>query len=183
MPKDPSSSDSSSGENQERELCPSCLAPNAPGAHFCSDCGAPLSSYAATAPFVSLFAEGHAYRQAVEKPRSWIVLLGIWMLFGLAGREDGGHGGFLEDRLPRALGLARPAVDALVGVDVELVRERRGVTALVGIDAIDGAHGDASGVDAIAAKARDYVGHGGGFCPFLIAVSKQNQPPNGDVGQ
>ena len=82
MPNESPPSAPSSGENQERELCPSCLAPNHPGTHFCSDCGAPLSSYAATAPFVSLFAEGHAYRQAVEKPRNWIVLLGIWLLFG-----------------------------------------------------------------------------------------------------
>jgi hypothetical protein len=41
-----------------------------------------LTSYAATGPFESLFAEGHVYRQAAERPRSFIVVLGIWIIFG-----------------------------------------------------------------------------------------------------
>jgi hypothetical protein len=45
-------------------------------------CGAPLSSYAATGPFERLFAEGHVYRQAAERPRSLIVVFGIWIIFG-----------------------------------------------------------------------------------------------------
>jgi len=65
------------------QLCTSCAAPNEPAAHFCVKCGAPLSSYAATGPFESLFAEGHVYRQAAEHPRNLIVLLGIWMIFGM----------------------------------------------------------------------------------------------------
>lgn len=68
---------------EERELCRACLAPNPPGATFCRDCGAPLSSYAATGPFESLFAEGHVYRSAVERPHKLIVLLGVWVIFGL----------------------------------------------------------------------------------------------------
>lgn len=56
--------------------------PNEPEAHFCAKCGAPLTSYAATGPFESLFAEGHVYRQAAERPRSFIVVLGIWIIFG-----------------------------------------------------------------------------------------------------
>ena len=84
MSNDPTTAAPLPGEGQERELYPSCLALNRPGTQLCSNCGAPLSSYATTAPFVSLFAEGHAYRQAVEKPRNWIVLLGMWLLFGLS---------------------------------------------------------------------------------------------------
>ena len=60
-----------------------CVFPNEPAAHFCANCGAPMTSYAATAPFESLFAEGHLYRQAAERPRSFVVVLGIWLLFGL----------------------------------------------------------------------------------------------------
>jgi hypothetical protein len=68
---------------EERELCRACLAPNPPGATFCHDCGAPLSSYAATGPFESVFAEGHVYRSAVERPQKLVVLLGMWGIFGM----------------------------------------------------------------------------------------------------
>ena len=68
----------------ERELCRTCLEPNEPGATFCKDCGAPLSSYAATGPFETLLTEGHLYRQAAERPRKFIVLLGMWVIFGFA---------------------------------------------------------------------------------------------------
>ncbi len=54
-----------------------------PGVHFCIKCGAPLSSYAAIGPFESVLAEGHVYRSAVERPRNLIILLGIWVIFGM----------------------------------------------------------------------------------------------------
>ena len=58
-----------------------CMAPNEPSAHFCTKCGAPLSSYASTGPFESLFAEGAVYRQAAGRPRKLIVVLGVWLIF------------------------------------------------------------------------------------------------------
>lgn len=69
-------------EPEEKQLCTSCGAPNVPSAHFCARCGAPLSSYACMGPFESIFAEGFIYRQAVERPRSLIVVIGMWLLFG-----------------------------------------------------------------------------------------------------
>jgi len=42
-----------------------------------------MTSYAATGPFEHIFAEGHVYRQAAERPRSFIVVLGIWIIFGV----------------------------------------------------------------------------------------------------
>ena len=57
--------------------------PNEQSAHFSADCGAPMSSYAATGPFESIFAEGHVYRQAAERPRRFIVVLGVWLIFGM----------------------------------------------------------------------------------------------------
>ena len=69
-------------ETEETEICIQCLVPNKPGTNFCRECGAPLSSYAATGPFESLFAEGHLYRRAAEQPRRFIVVLGIWLIFG-----------------------------------------------------------------------------------------------------
>jgi hypothetical protein len=64
---------------QELELCISCLQTNAPGTHFCGHCGTPLTSYAATAPFESILAEGDMWRKAVGqgrwgRPMKWLVL-------------------------------------------------------------------------------------------------------------
>jgi hypothetical protein len=67
----------------EHELCPQCLEQNRPGTNFCRNCGAPLSAYAATGPFERLFAEGNAYRQATEQPHRPIVVVGIWLIFGI----------------------------------------------------------------------------------------------------
>ncbi len=72
-------------EGNEQQLCLSCAAPNDPSVHFCIKCGAPLSSYASTGPFESLFAEGAVYREAAQRPRSLVVVLGIWVIFGTLG--------------------------------------------------------------------------------------------------
>jgi hypothetical protein len=69
-------------EAKETQLCVSCMAPNEPSAHFCAKCGAPLTSYASTGPFESLFAEGSVYRSAVERPQKPIVVFGVWLIFG-----------------------------------------------------------------------------------------------------
>jgi membrane associated rhomboid family serine protease len=34
------------------------------------------------APFERLFAEGYIYRQASERPRKLVVVLGVWLIFG-----------------------------------------------------------------------------------------------------
>ena len=61
--------------------------------------------------------------------------------------------------LPRALRLAHAAVDALLGVDEELVRERFGVGPRVAVDAVDRANLDAALIDTIPAKTGDHPGH------------------------
>jgi hypothetical protein len=70
-------------DEDERQLCLNCLSPNSPLANFCADCGAPLSSYAATGPLERVFAEGHVYRRAVAEPKSLLVVIGVWVLFGM----------------------------------------------------------------------------------------------------
>jgi hypothetical protein len=35
------------------------------------------------APFERLFAEGFIYRQAADRPRSLITVLGVWFIFGM----------------------------------------------------------------------------------------------------
>lgn len=34
-------------------------------------------------PFERLFAEGFIYRQAADRPRSMITVLGVWVIFGM----------------------------------------------------------------------------------------------------
>ena len=62
-------------------LCPNCMSANHPRAHFCVKCGAPLTSYAVIAPLERVYATGHVYRKATSKPGSFIVLLGMWLIF------------------------------------------------------------------------------------------------------
>jgi hypothetical protein len=83
MPPDPEQPSAPGEEAEEKQLCVNCTFPNDPLANFCAKCGAPLTSYAATGPLEHIFAEGHAYRQAVERPRSFIVVIGIWLIFGV----------------------------------------------------------------------------------------------------
>jgi hypothetical protein len=71
-------------ESAEQALCPQCMTDNVPNSPFCSKCGAPLTSYAATGPFERLFAEGYVYRRAAEHPNGLIVVLGMWLIFGSA---------------------------------------------------------------------------------------------------
>ena len=82
MASEPEKNPEPPADSDEKQLCVSCMFPNELAAHFCATCGAPMSSYAATGPFEHLFAEGHVYRQAAERPRSFVVVLGIWLIFG-----------------------------------------------------------------------------------------------------
>jgi hypothetical protein len=70
-------------ETEEKQVCVSCLALNDTAAHFCTKCGASLSSYASTGPFEHLSAEGNIYRQAAKRPQKLVVVLGVWFIFGM----------------------------------------------------------------------------------------------------
>jgi hypothetical protein len=70
-------------DGEAMPLCISCMTPHDPSANFCSRCGAPIASLAAMGPFEHIFAEGFIYRQAAERPRSFVVVLGVWVLFGM----------------------------------------------------------------------------------------------------
>jgi hypothetical protein len=65
------------------DLCIGCLFPVRPGSELCVQCGAPHGSYSAVLPFLKILAEGYVYRQAVQRPRSWITVVGIWVIFGV----------------------------------------------------------------------------------------------------
>lgn len=93
MKAPPSAAPLENREAQELEICISCLKTNDPGTHFCGHCGTPLTSYAATAPFESIFAEGDLWRKAVSHPRwgrpvrflliAFLILLLLGFLLGI----------------------------------------------------------------------------------------------------
>ena len=77
-----------STESERRELpevetviCPKCLLANSPTVAFCVDCGAPIGMVAAVDPLQHIYAEGFAYRSAVEGPPNLIILAGMWLIF------------------------------------------------------------------------------------------------------
>ena len=71
------------GDPMARPLCPSCMAPNEPGAHVCEKCGAPLDLFATSDPLETIRSRGWGYRQAASGRRvSKVILIGMWLIFG-----------------------------------------------------------------------------------------------------
>lgn len=64
------------------DLCLCCLEPVRPGACRCVKCGAPQDFIACTMPFLRVLAEGFVYHRAIQQPRSWLSVAGIWLIFG-----------------------------------------------------------------------------------------------------
>ena len=71
----------SPGEPELTLVCPSCTGWCEEDAHFCLHCRAPITSYAATAPFERIFAEAALIGRAVNSPTKPIVLIGAWLFF------------------------------------------------------------------------------------------------------
>lgn len=67
---------------QDGVICPKCLLSNSATAAFCADCGAPIGMVATVDPIQHIYAEGFAYRSAVDGPPKLIILLGMWLIFG-----------------------------------------------------------------------------------------------------
>ena len=63
-------------------ICPNCLAPNKPQAHFCIKCTTPLTSHAAIDPLARIHSAGDTYRKASKRPANKAVLVGMWLIFG-----------------------------------------------------------------------------------------------------
>ena len=66
---------------EETMLCPSCLQANPPDARFCSRCDAPLSAGAVLGPFEQTRAQRFIFHRAATGPSSFIVVLGVWVIF------------------------------------------------------------------------------------------------------
>jgi hypothetical protein len=56
------------------------MATNVAGEDFCVKCGHPLSSYAAIGPLERIRTQGFLFRGAMSGPRSWVVLVGMWLI-------------------------------------------------------------------------------------------------------
>ena len=64
-------------------LCPHCLQGNMEAADFCVKCGTPLTAHAEIDPMGRIFAQGDTYRKAVAGSSKLIVVLGMWLIFGV----------------------------------------------------------------------------------------------------
>ncbi len=69
--------------SNQNKSCPSCLTGNSISATFCSKCGLPIGVYVNLDPVSQIKSQGHLFREATNKPRSLIILLGLWIYFGL----------------------------------------------------------------------------------------------------
>jgi len=69
--------------DEGRPLCPNCLAVNEPLAHFCCKCGTPMTSHAEIDPLGRIYAMGDTWWKATRRPSSPIILVGMWLIFGV----------------------------------------------------------------------------------------------------
>ncbi|MEM7143734.1 MAG: hypothetical protein AAF591_01285 [Verrucomicrobiota bacterium] len=67
----------------QKVLCPACLELVYENAVLCPHCRASQSFLGGTLPYESIFAEGFIYRRAANNPQSPVVVLGIWIIFGI----------------------------------------------------------------------------------------------------
>ena len=69
--------------DDESQICPSCLTKNETKIDFCSNCGRPLGDYVTYDPIKRNWTQGWMYRRLVSRPSSPIVFYGMWLFFGL----------------------------------------------------------------------------------------------------
>ena len=91
--------------------CPECQHQSAAPAGHCGRCGVCLSSSAVVVPG-SLWGTGQIYRNAIEHPRSPVVVAGVWVL-GMAVVAGGGAA--------LSGGLANPGFATLAGAVIGAV--------------------------------------------------------------
>jgi len=65
----------------ERPVCPHCLAENLWWTTFCRECGAPLSGYAPIGPLERVYTLGWFWRKAIHGTPRLIGLIGMWVWF------------------------------------------------------------------------------------------------------
>ena len=68
---------------EDRLICPHCARPIGRFDHFCPSCRGPVTAHASIDPLGQVYAAGHGYRRATSGRPKLIVLLGMWLIFGL----------------------------------------------------------------------------------------------------
>ena len=68
--------------DEELMVCPGCIEPNLPTAHFCKVCQAPLSFFSVVAPLERVYAWGWVVNRIVTRPLGLRELLAAWLFFG-----------------------------------------------------------------------------------------------------
>jgi len=64
-------------------VCLSCGDANDPAADFCARCGAPVGRFMTLDPFKAIYTEGWLFRKSASARIRPIVLIGMWVLFGI----------------------------------------------------------------------------------------------------
>ncbi|MFC1783449.1 hypothetical protein ACFL02_07670 [Planctomycetota bacterium] len=64
-------------------VCPNCFTANLSIAHFCRRCATPLTSHAEIDPLGRIYSMGDTYRKACHQPYKLIILIGMWLHFGV----------------------------------------------------------------------------------------------------
>ncbi len=91
-------------------VCSRCMTPNDPVEKACTQCGAPLGDFGSTAPWEFGKARPKAYREPTSPRRKPVILVAVWLLFGLPAVYAGIQlKGYVEAIL------ARQSVDASAG--------------------------------------------------------------------
>jgi hypothetical protein len=63
-------------------VCPHCLAPVGQFDHFCPKCSGPITAIASMDPMGQVYAYGDMVHKAVSSKPKFIVVLGMWLIFG-----------------------------------------------------------------------------------------------------
>ena len=61
--------------------CPHCIERNSPQSIYCVKCGGPLLPIATIGPFEIIETQGFALREATNRPKKLIVVIGTWILY------------------------------------------------------------------------------------------------------
>ena len=64
-------------------VCLNCGDANDSDADFCARCGAPVGRFTTLDPFKAIYTEGWLFRKSVSARIRPIVLIGMWVLFGI----------------------------------------------------------------------------------------------------
>ena len=68
-------------EESDNICCPHCLELNNPNSPNCVKCGGPLLAISTIGPFERIETHGFAQREAINRPKRLIVVIGVWLLW------------------------------------------------------------------------------------------------------